>query len=149
MAGAVRLIRKRDGALVASELRVAEGFVGRARGLMGRGALQPGEGLLIRPCSSIHMMFMRFPIDAVFLRSEQVPGGHALEVVGEVVKVCARVRPWIGVAWSLGASCVVELEAGAAERAALREGDVLCVERASGFPVAAALMSLDGAEVTS
>lgn len=26
-----------------------------------------GEGLLIRPCNSIHMFFMRFPIDAIFL----------------------------------------------------------------------------------
>jgi uncharacterized protein len=29
--------------------------------------LQPGEGLLLEPCSSIHMFGMKFPLDAVFV----------------------------------------------------------------------------------
>ena len=40
------------------------------RGLLGRDGLEQGEGLLLRPASSIHTFFMRFPIDAVFLDRE-------------------------------------------------------------------------------
>jgi uncharacterized membrane protein (UPF0127 family) len=39
----------------------------RARGLMGRGALAPHEGLLLRRCRSVHTFGMRFAIDAILL----------------------------------------------------------------------------------
>ena len=50
--------------------RVADTFWTRFMGLMGSPRLPHREGLLIRPCNSIHMFFMRFPIDAVFLDRE-------------------------------------------------------------------------------
>jgi len=81
---------------------------GRFRGLMLRSSLAPGEGLVIRPCGSIHMMFMRFPIDAVFFDRD-----------GRVTKVAHNVRPWIGLAFGgRGAKGVVELPAGAARSVA-------------------------------
>jgi len=77
----------------------------RFRGLMLRGALLDGGGLVIRPCGSIHMMFMRFPIDAVFFDRES-----------RVTKVARNVRPWTGFALGgKGAWGVVELPTGAAE----------------------------------
>lgn len=39
----------------------------RARGLLGRGALAPHEGLLLRRCRSVHTFGMRFAIDAILL----------------------------------------------------------------------------------
>ena len=36
-------------------------------GLMGRPSLAPGAGLWLPDSNGIHMMFMRFPIDAVFV----------------------------------------------------------------------------------
>ena len=48
-------------------MRVADSPWTRLRGLIGRARLQPGDGLMLRPASSIHTSFMRFPIDAVFL----------------------------------------------------------------------------------
>lgn len=90
--------------VVASDVRPAHGVVGRTRGLMFRASLRDGEGLDIRPCGSIHMMFMRFPIDAVFYNREY-----------RVTKVAQRVRPWIGVAMGgRGAHGVIELPAGSA-----------------------------------
>ncbi|MGE5595748.1 MAG: DUF192 domain-containing protein [Hyphomicrobiales bacterium] len=77
----------------------------RFRGLMLRGSLAEGAGLDIRPCGSIHMMFMRFAIDAVFYDRE-----------GRVTKVARRVRPWIGLAFGgKGAKGVIELPVGAAD----------------------------------
>ncbi len=39
----------------------------RMKGLLGRDGLAPGEGLYIKPCTSIHSFFMRFVFDAVFV----------------------------------------------------------------------------------
>ena len=39
----------------------------RVRGLLGRGSLSAGEGLLLRRCRSVHTVGMRFPIDVVLL----------------------------------------------------------------------------------
>jgi uncharacterized membrane protein (UPF0127 family) len=83
------------------------------KGLLGRSGLDVGEGLLIRPASSIHMFFMRFAIDAVFL-------DRSLRVVG----VAADLRPW-RIAWRRGARAVLELPAGEAARRGLGVGDRL------------------------
>jgi len=90
--------------LLASEAAEATSAFARFRGLMLRGSLPDGGGLVIRPCGSIHMMFMRFPIDAVFFDREL-----------QVTKVAHRVRPWIGMAFGgRRAAGVVELPVGAA-----------------------------------
>jgi len=47
----------------------------RVRGLKGRDALGPHEGLLLRRCRSVHTLGMRFAIDAVLLdRDDRVLG---------------------------------------------------------------------------
>ena len=92
------------GSVVASPLEYATNPWTRFRGLMLRRSLPAGSGLLIRPCSSIHMMFMRFPIDAVFI-----------DATGQVTRVARNVRPWVGFAsGGRGAKAVIELPAGAA-----------------------------------
>jgi uncharacterized membrane protein (UPF0127 family) len=84
---------------------------------MFRGSLPAAGGLLIHGCNGIHMMFMRFPIDAVFMDKS-----------GRVVKVYQKLRPWIGLVplvW--GADRVAELPEGAASRCRIVEGDLLRV----------------------
>jgi uncharacterized membrane protein (UPF0127 family) len=93
------------GASIADRARVADNAWTRFRGLMLAAPLRDGEGLIIRPCGSIHMMFMRFAIDAVFFDKD-----------GKVTKVARRVRPWVGIAFGgRGAKGVIELRAGAAK----------------------------------
>ena len=60
------LRRAGDGSVVCARCELAETFWPKLRGLMGRASLPPDEGMLFRPAGSIHMFFMRFPIDAVF-----------------------------------------------------------------------------------
>ena len=48
-------------------IEIADRFQSRLRGLLGRGRLNAGEGLLILPCNSIHTIGMRFPIDVLAL----------------------------------------------------------------------------------
>jgi uncharacterized protein len=83
------------------------------RGLLGRGRLEPGSGLLLRPAFSIHTMFMRFPIDVVFLDRDL-----------RVVDIRPSLGPWRA-ASVRGARAVLELAAGEAERRDLASGDRL------------------------
>ena len=108
-----------DGRAVCERCVVADTPVSRARGLLGRTELPPGEGLLLRPASSIHMFFMRFPIDAVFLDRELA-----------VVKVVPDLKPW-RVAGARGAKAVLELAAGEAERRGITPGDRLSLSPTS------------------
>ena len=106
--------------LVAESLEVAESFGGRFMGLMGRAALAAGSGLWLRPGSSIHMLFMRFPIDAVFLGKP----GHGGE--RQVVAVRQGLRPWTGVVWwARGADGCLELPAGTAAASGTVVGDLV------------------------
>jgi uncharacterized membrane protein (UPF0127 family) len=99
-----------DGAPVCTA-RVASSFFARLRGLLGRRALRAGEGLLLRPEWSVHTLFMRFPIDVVFLDEH-------LTVVG----VVPRLRPF-RCAGRRGAAATLELAAGEAERLLITAGE--------------------------
>jgi uncharacterized protein len=107
------VVRKEDGGVVCERCLVADSAWLRMKGLLGRSELPDDEGILLRPCSSVHMFFMRFPIDAVFLDREQ-----------RVIKVAANLRPW-RMATARRAKAVLELPAGGCERRGVREGDRL------------------------
>jgi uncharacterized protein len=111
-----------DGRVVCERCLLAETPWLRLRGLLGRPEPRVGEGILIRPCGSIHMMFMRYAVDAVFLDRE-------LTVVG----VVGNVRPWRFAA-RRGAHQVVELRSGEAARRGLRPGDRLGLAEAAPVP---------------
>jgi hypothetical protein len=98
-------------------------FLQRFRGLMGRDSLPEGEGLFL-PTSSIHMMFMRFPIDALFLSGED--GRGARRVVG----IRENLPPWRGVVMPVrGAKGVVELPAGTLASRGVGPDDVVVFEQ--------------------
>jgi uncharacterized membrane protein (UPF0127 family) len=102
-----------NGRIVCERCFVADRPFGRMRGLLGRRSLPSGEGLLLRPASSVHMFFMRFPIDVVFLDRDL-----------RVLSVAHRLRPW-RIAGQRGARAALELTAGECERRGLRPGDRL------------------------
>jgi uncharacterized membrane protein (UPF0127 family) len=52
---------------LACNASMADSFWRRLRGLLGRTGLEQGEGLVIVPCSSVHMLGMRFPLDVLHL----------------------------------------------------------------------------------
>ena len=86
-------------------------------GLMGRRELAPGHGLFL-PGNGIHMFFMRFPIDAVFLAKPTNGGAR------RVVSVHRAVRPWIGLVPLIrGADGVLELPVGTIDATGTAVGD--------------------------
>ncbi len=92
---------------------LADTALARMRGLLGRRDLPHGEGLMLRPASSVHTAFMRFPIDAVFLDRD-----------GRVLKVARGLRPWKTSA-RRKARAVLELPAGESERRGIEIGERL------------------------
>ena len=104
--------------MVCERCFLAETPLTRLRGLLGRAGLERGEGILLRPASSIHMWFMRFPIDALFVDGDN-----------RVLRIAADLKPW-RLAWCRGGKAVVELPAGECERLGLRPGDRLTLRPA-------------------
>jgi len=127
---------ERTAALLASDVDTAASVWMRFRGLMGRAGLRAGEGLWFPGDASIHMLFMRFAIDAIFLAPDgdghESLGGDAEAGTGgawRVVAIRPRLRPWVGIVWFVrGARGCLELDAGTAAGAGLQVGDRLRFE---------------------
>jgi uncharacterized membrane protein (UPF0127 family) len=103
--------------MVAGQVRKAGSFWARLVGLMGRRGLEEGEGLLLTPCSSVQTLFMRFPIDVIFLDRE-----------ARVVKVASALGPFRLALGGRGARDALEVAAGTAVRSGTAVGDRLAVE---------------------
>ena len=110
-------MHERTGKVIAEALEVPGTFIGRGIGLMFRSRLDPGGGMWITPCNGIHMMFMKFAIDAVFLdRAERVK------------KVYPKLPAWRGAVWiEWGARSVLELPPGSTAELGLEPGDLITI----------------------
>jgi uncharacterized membrane protein (UPF0127 family) len=102
------------GTVLADRAEGAVRFGERLRGLLGRDTLPDGEGLWIEPCNSVHMWFMRFPIDVVFAARD-----------GRVVAVVPDLRPWSMTRPYFGADVALELPVGVIARSGTVPGDTL------------------------
>jgi uncharacterized protein len=102
------------GTTVAGDVAIADNPWRRFMGLMGRHDLPAGSGLYLRPCSSIHMFFMRFPIDVAFIDND-----------GRVVRLYHGLRPWRMSRVVRRAKAAIELPSGALAQAGVGVGDVL------------------------
>jgi uncharacterized membrane protein (UPF0127 family) len=112
-----KAVHERSGKVLADELEMPRTFLGRGVGLMFRKQLAPGRGMWINPCNGIHMMFMNFAIDAVFLDTRE-----------RVKKVYRRLPRWYGIVlieW--GAHSVLELPPGSTTGVDLQPGDQILI----------------------
>ncbi len=109
----VSLINERTRQPVATEVEIAATRTSRRRGLLGRDSLAETSAMLIAPCSSIHTIGMRFPIDVVFVDRQ----GFALKIV-------RNLRPW-RIALAAGSQAVIEMAAGSLEWGKVLPGDRL------------------------
>ena len=112
----LRALNRTRGTILCERLEVAESMAAKSRGLLGRDGLAPGAGMLfenggVLPLMWMHMFFMRFAIDIVFL--DQVQPGHR--------KSITSLKPWRVSSIVLGARRALELEAGAAVRSGTSE----------------------------
>jgi uncharacterized membrane protein (UPF0127 family) len=118
----MRAVNQTRGTVLCACLEGAGGLKGKSRGLLGRERLEPGAGMLfeaglLEPFMCMHMMFMRFPIDVVFLNRDDV-----------VIRVNHNLRPWhfSSIVWR--ARRAMEIEAGAASASSTQAGDKIVLE---------------------
>ncbi|MHB8393671.1 MAG: DUF192 domain-containing protein [Candidatus Dormibacteria bacterium] len=111
-----------------ARVAIARSVMSRFMGLMGRAQLAPDQGLWLIPCRSIHMFFMRAPIDVAFVNRQ-----------GSVVRTVAGMRPWslrplsVTVMPVKGAHSTLELAPGTLARLKVEVGTQLS-HRPSGAP---------------
>jgi len=104
---------------LASDVEVADSLWAKFMGLMGRSSLASESGLWLPDSNGIHMMFMRFPIDAVFV-------GRATAGGAPVVAVRRGLRAWTGlVPYVRGAHGVLELPVGVIDSSGTEVGDLI------------------------
>ncbi len=71
----MKVLNKTKNIALASRAVLADTFFSRLTGLLNRNSLSEGEALIITRCQSIHMFFMRFAIDVIFVgRDNRVVG---------------------------------------------------------------------------
>jgi len=116
----VRIQNMTRGTLIAERCRVATSMRDRVVGLLATPEVLPGEGLLIERTTSIHMLFMRYPIDVVFV-----------DRAGRVTRTVSKLLPWRVIWWARGARDCVELRAGALGGTDTQSGDQLVFEPAT------------------
>jgi uncharacterized protein len=113
----VRYLRAENparGSVLGTRIGLADRWWYRLRGLIGRSALESGEGLILRPCRAVHMAWMSFPLDVAFLdkRGGVVASYHAL-------------APGDRTRWHSGAVDALELPAGTLTATGTVEGDTI------------------------
>ncbi len=103
--------------LIARRVNVANTFGARLKGLMGRASIGSEEALVITRCQQIHMFFMRFAIDVIFVDGDN-----------RVVGLVRNIRPYglSPIFWE--AQCAVELAPGAIDSSRTQLGDRLKME---------------------
>jgi uncharacterized protein len=127
-----RLVNQRTDEALADRVEVAVTRRDRRKGLLGRDVFETSSALIIAPCFSIHTMFMRFDIDAVFVDDD-----------GRAVKVVQGMMPW-RIAVQPFAHAVVELPAGSLKDRSVDVGDRLYLLDGRGQRVGLSAADLRG-----
>ena len=111
---AVRAENPARGSILGTRIVIADHWWARLRGLMGRAGLERGEGLILRHCRAVHMLWMSFPLDVAFL-----------DKGGVVVASYASLAPGRWTRWHADALDALELPAGTLAATGTVNGDTI------------------------
>ena len=108
----MRIFNQTRNTVLAEKAVLADTVVSAAVGLLKHRSLPAGEGMMITPCSSIHMFFMKFAIDVVFIDRKNI-------VVGLVRNIQPfRISPYF---WR--ARAAIEIPSGTIDKTKTQLGD--------------------------
>lgn len=100
--------------LIADNIKVADNFITRTFGLIPRKTIPVSEGLIIKPCCSIHTFFMRFAIDVIFVNKKN-----------EIVAMHENVKPWRILPIHPTSHYVIELASGEISAKGIKKYDII------------------------
>lgn len=110
----MKIINKSKNLILAEDVFIADTFLTRLKGLLCRKEFKRGQAILLKPCNSIHTLFMHFPIDVLFVDKHNC-----------VVKVISSLVPFRLSSIYFQADFAIELPAGMAGQTATAQGDSL------------------------
>jgi len=96
---------------------MSDSFLKRTIGLLGRKGLKPGAAMILKPCNSIHTLFMRFSIDVLFVGKDS-----------RVIKAVSAIKPFRLTRLYYNADFAVELAAGVIQATSTSTADLLSIE---------------------
>jgi len=102
---------------LATKGEVADSFSNRMKGLLGRESLEKDEALVLTNCRQIHMFFMRFAIDAIFL-----------DKTNKVVGIVQDIKPFHCSPIFWHAHLVIELATGTIKSSKTQLNDIIKIE---------------------
>jgi hypothetical protein len=111
----LRVLNRTRGTVLGDRVALADRWWQRMRGLLGRPPIARGEGMLLSPCSAVHMRGMRYPLDVAILARD-----------GRVVAVYLSLPPGGRTAWRhRGGHATLELPVGTLGSTGTLPGDVI------------------------
>lgn len=113
----MRIINQTQKKTLAEKAILADTMASRFIGLLRHPVLPVGEGLVITQCHSIHMFFMKFAIDVVFIDRNKI-----------VVGLVKNIKPFQMSGYYWRADCAIELPAGQIETTKTALGDKISWE---------------------
>lgn len=115
---AFRYINGTSNEMIAYKVFTADNFLQRLFGLLFKNPLNDGEALLIRGCTGIHTIGMRYSIDVVFIDES-----------GKIISVIKDIPPWRFTPNIKGARSVIEFRSGFLRDKSLGAGDRIIFEQ--------------------
>jgi len=110
----VQIVNVAKGVVLAQKAQIASSLGQRLKGLLGKKSLTNNEGLVLKPCASIHTFFMRFPIDVLFLDKNM-----------RIIKLIQNMPPARLSSTAWGSKITIELPAGKISQTNTQTGDIL------------------------
>jgi len=109
-----RIINLTKNQVLAEDVLLSASFLKRLKGLLGYKSINKNQALILRPANSIHTFFMRFPIDVLFVGSNNI-----------VVKTVSNMQPFRATGIYFESIFVIELCAGVINATQTTKGDYL------------------------
>lgn len=112
----MKIFNKTKGTLLADDVVLADTLITRMKGLLGKKDFKNGQALILKPCDSVHMFFMRFAIDVIFIDRQN-----------RVDLAIQCLKPWrlSPICWK--AKLAVELPAGIIKNSRTEKGDEIAI----------------------
>ena len=110
----MKLYNSTQNRLIADDIKIAQNFFTRSVGLIFKKSLLENEGLIIKPCFSVHTFFMRFKIDILFVNKQN-----------KIIALYENVKPWRILPLHFKSYYVIELPAGSISSKNIKVKDLM------------------------
>lgn len=114
----MKVINQTKSVILAHNVIIADSFLTRLKGLLGKPCLPDGWCLVLKPCRSVHTMFMRFDIDIIFVDSHNT-----------VVSAINNMSPFRFSSYVRDSYLTIEFPAGTIKSTCTTPGDMIKIAK--------------------